>query len=78
VNRDSSLVHCSKAFTPKAYYQGFTFPGSRGGLGFIDGTANLGSEDWPSAVLVGDNGKLRVTWPTGNSSIRDAQVLVEC
>jgi len=71
-------VHCSKAFTPKAYYQGFTFPGSRGGLDFIDGTANLGSEDWPSAVLVGDNGKLRVTWPTGNSSIRDAQVLVEC
>jgi len=31
-----------------------------------------------SAVLVGDNVKLRVKWPTGNSSLRDAQVLVEC
>jgi len=44
----------SKAFTPKAYHQGFTFPGSRGVLGFIDGTANPGTEDRPSVVLVGD------------------------
>lgn len=55
----------SKVFTSKAYHQGFTFPGSCGVLGFIDGTANLGTEDWPRAVLVGDNRKLRVKWPTG-------------
>jgi putative iron-dependent peroxidase len=45
----------SKAFTPKAYHQGFTFPGSRGVLGFIDGTANPGAEDRPDVVLVGDD-----------------------
>jgi putative iron-dependent peroxidase len=44
----------SKAFTPKAYHQGFIFPGSRGLLGFIDGTANPGTEDRPSVVLIGD------------------------
>ncbi len=44
----------SEAFTPKAYHQGFTFPGSRGVLGFIDGTANPGTEDRPSVVLVDD------------------------
>ena len=45
-----------KAFTPKVYHQGFIFPGSRGVLGFIDGTANPGTEDRPSVVLVGDAG----------------------
>jgi putative iron-dependent peroxidase len=45
----------NKAFTPKAYHQGFSFPGSRGVLGFIDGTANPGAEDRPDVVLVGDD-----------------------
>jgi putative iron-dependent peroxidase len=48
------------AFTTKAYHQGFTFPGSRGVLGFIDGTANPGTEDRPGVVLVGgDNPAFR-------------------
>lgn len=44
----------SKAFTPKAYHQGFIFPANRGVLGFVDGTANPGTEDRPGVVLVGD------------------------
>ena len=42
------------AFAPKAHHQGYTFPGSRGVLGFVDGTANPGQEDRPSIVLIGD------------------------
>ena len=34
-------------FEPKAHHQGFIFPGTRGVLGFIDGTANPASEDRP-------------------------------
>jgi putative iron-dependent peroxidase len=41
-------------FEPKTHHQGFIFPGTRGVLGFIDGTANPASEDRPSVVLVGD------------------------
>lgn len=41
------------AFTTTAYHQGFTFPGSRGVMGFIDGTANPGTEERPGVVLVG-------------------------
>ncbi len=42
------------AFGPKAHHQGFIFPGTRGVLGFIDGTANPASEDRPGVVLIGD------------------------
>ena len=42
------------AFEPKAHHQGFIFPGTRGVLGFIDGTANPASEDRPSVVLIGE------------------------
>lgn len=41
-------------FEPKAHHQGFIFPGTRGVLGFIDGTAKPASEDRPSVVLIGD------------------------
>src|SRR5262245_52601174 len=41
-------------FEPKTHHQGFTFPGSRGVMGFIDGTANPGTEERPGVVLIGD------------------------
>lgn len=41
-------------FLPKAHHQGFTFPGSRGVLGFVDGTANPGQEERPEVALIGD------------------------
>ncbi len=46
------------AFEPKAHHQGFIFSGTRGVLGFIDGTANPASEDRPSVVLIGDTDPL--------------------
>jgi putative iron-dependent peroxidase len=48
------LTQLVESFATKAHHQGFTFPGSRGVLGFIDGTANPGTEERPEIVLIGD------------------------
>jgi putative iron-dependent peroxidase len=39
---------------PSSHHQGFGFPGSRGVLGFVDGTGNPGQEERPDVVLIGD------------------------
>ena len=48
------LGRLGRVFEPKAHHQGFIFPGTRGVLGFIDGTANPASEDRPGVALIGD------------------------
>ncbi|PYM82365.1 MAG: hypothetical protein DME09_14530 [Candidatus Rokuibacteriota bacterium] len=52
------LGRLGRVFEPKAHHQGFIFPGTRGVLGFIDGTANPASEDRPSVALIGDTDPL--------------------
>lgn len=51
---DALLKALAPAFSLAAHHQGFGFPGSRGVLGFIDGTANPGAEHKPDVVLIGD------------------------
>ncbi|PZC47503.1 MAG: putative iron-dependent peroxidase [Chloroflexi bacterium] len=50
---DSLLKALAPAFSLAAHHQGFGFPGSRGALGFIDGTGNPGAEEKPHVALIG-------------------------
>ena len=49
---DSLLKALAPAFSLATHHQGFGFPGSRGALGFIDGTGNPGAEEGPEVALI--------------------------